>query len=99
MEAAERSPNLVDAVGMCFERPGRNQQAVDAVLGRRRLIGKIALHGVEGEINLTRVEAIVVGVLVFRLHDTDDGIRNAVHPNDLAQSFAISEKLFFCVAT
>src|SRR2546430_10025477 len=47
-----------------------------SVLDGRGLVGKIAAHGIEGDENLSRIESVVAGVLVFRLHRADNHVRN-----------------------
>ena len=98
MQTAERVADLLHAIGMRFQRPGCNEEPVHAVLDGRRLVGEIAAHGVEGEENLSHIRTVVTGILVLGLHDADDGVRNAIHPNRLAKSFAIREELLLCVA-
>src|SRR5258707_7058618 len=58
----------------------------------RRLIREIPLHGVKWDEDLSDIHAVVAGVLILRLHHPDDGVRNPVQLNGLADSFARSEE-------
>src|SRR5258708_18126532 len=64
----------------------------------RRLIWEIPLHGAKWDEDLQGIDAVVAGVLILRLHHPDDGVRNPVQMNGLADSFAFSKKLLLRVA-
>src|SRR5258708_29673778 len=64
----------------------------------RRLIREIPLHGVKWDEDLTDIHDVVAGVLSRRLHHPDDGVRNPVQLNGLADSFAFCKKLLLRVA-
>ena len=98
VQAAKRAANLVDAIQVCFERPGGNEQAVHAVLYRRRLVWEVAAHGIEGNENFSGVETVVTRVLLLGLHDANDHVRNAVHPDRLAHGLPLGEELLLRVA-
>ena len=91
MQTPKRAANLVDTVHVGFKRPRGDKKTVHAVLDGRGLVGKIAAHGIEGDENLSRIESVVAGVLVFRLHRADNHVRNAVHPYGLAHRIALGE--------
>src|SRR5208283_2036333 len=68
------------------------------MLHRRRLVWKIAFHGIERDENLADIHAVVAGVLIFRLHDADDRVRYAIQLDGLPQGFALGEELLFRIA-
>ncbi len=59
VQAAERAANLPDAILVCFQIPRRDEQAINGMLDSGRLVGKITAHGIEGDENFARVEAVV----------------------------------------
>ena len=98
MQAAKRAANLLHTVRMRLQRPGRHEQAVHAVLDRRRLVRKIAAHGIEGDENLADIGAVVAGILFLRLHHSNDGIGSAVQRDRLAKGFTVGKELLFRIA-
>src|SRR6266478_623615 len=98
VEAGEGAAKLAHAIFVSVDRPRSDKQVVNGVFDSRRFVGKIAAHGVEGNKDFSSVEAIVTGVLFFGFHHTDDGIRNAIHPDGLTEGFAFGKQLFFGVA-
>src|SRR6267378_5483292 len=64
----------------------------------RRFIWEIPFHGVKWDEDLSDIHAVIAGVLILRLHHPNDGVRNPVQLNGLADSFAFSKKLLLRVA-
>ena len=98
VETSQSTANLADAILVRFETPGRDEQAVDRVLDGGWFVREIAAHGVKRNKDFARVEAVVAGILILGLHRSDDGVRNAIHPDVLADRFPFGEELFFNVA-
>src|SRR5260370_20699267 len=83
---------------MRLQRPGSDEQTVNAVLDGGRFIREIAAHRIKGAENLAHVRAIVAGILFLRLHDANNRVWDPVQRNRLANRFAISKELLFRVA-